>query len=596
MSVFGSLTNRIFLASALLAMLTIGLAIYLISVRLTRDAEGELERNLVESGRLLEQQHAVLAGQFLLAARLVADLPKLKAALDPQDAATVAPIAGDYQRQVGADLMLVTDRRGARLVGPASLSRPLDLPTVREGLAGRESAAFWSSPDGLMQVFTVPVSIDLQVPDLLGTLTVGFRLDDRRAEQFKRATGSDIAYVLDGRAVAATLPTAVRGQLASRAPDAGVTRTHLGTEDYLIARVPLVLPLHGPSGPEPVALVLRSRSSQLRSLRTVNTALLAAAALAIALATLLSYGVSRSITRPIATVTAAMREMATTGDLTRKIALREPARWQDEDARLLATTFNTLTDSIVRFQREAASRERLLALGRLSTVIAHEVRNPLMIIKAALRSLGPAAPEAEQRDAAADIDEQVGRLDRIVHDVLDFARPVTFELAPTDVARICREAAAAVQAGEPEGPAVTVRAAPLPLVTDGDRLRSALINLLANARHAVAARRRAEDRNGGVAIASSEDILLTASTHADGRMRISVVDRGTGIAPEHVPHVFEPYFTTKRAGTGIGLPIARNIIEGLGGTVTVRSEPGGTTIDIDLPVDAPGAAATAEHV
>ena len=66
--------------------------------------------------------------------------------------------------------------------------------------------------------------------------------------------------------------------------------------------------------------------------------------------------------------------------------------WQDEDARLLATTFNTLTDSIARFQREAAQKERLSSLGRLSTVIAHEVRNPLMIIKAALRSLRPERP------------------------------------------------------------------------------------------------------------------------------------------------------------------------------------------------------------
>ena len=84
-----------------------------------------------------------------------------------------------------------------------------------------------------------------------------------------------------------------------------------------------------------------------------------------------------------------MREVAATGDLTRKIALRGPARWDDEDARLLATTFNTLTDSIARFQREVAQKERLSSLGRLSTVIAHEVRNPLMIIKAALRTLRP---------------------------------------------------------------------------------------------------------------------------------------------------------------------------------------------------------------
>ena len=94
-----------------------------------------------------------------------------------------------------------------------------------------------------------------------------------------------------------------------------------------------------------------------------------------------------------------MREVAATGDLTRKIALRQSHRWDDEDARLLATTFNTLTDSIARFQREMSQKERLSSLGRLSTVIAHEVRNPLMIIKASLHSAPPAGRHRRRRCA-----------------------------------------------------------------------------------------------------------------------------------------------------------------------------------------------------
>src|SRR5205807_3092922 len=103
-----------------------------------------------------------------------------------------------------------------------------------------------------------------------------------------------------------------------------------------------------------------------------------------------------------------MRDVSATGDLTRKIVLRGGRRWDDEDARLMATTFNTLTDSIARFQREISQRERLLSLGRLSTVIAHEVRNPLMIIKAALHTLRqPDASASAVREVVADIDEEV---------------------------------------------------------------------------------------------------------------------------------------------------------------------------------------------
>src|ERR1019366_8480459 len=154
--------------------------------------------------------------------------------------------------------------------------------------------------------------------------------------------------------------------------------------------------------------------------------------------------VARTITRPLAAITDVMREVAATGALPRKIAVRHASRWDDEDARLLATTFNTLTDSIARFQREMSQKERLSALGRLSTVIAHEVRNPLMIIKASLHALRqPDVSAAALKEAIADIDEEVVRLNRVVNEVLDFARPIRFELGATDLNALCRESAAA---------------------------------------------------------------------------------------------------------------------------------------------------------
>ncbi len=125
-----------------------------------------------------------------------------------------------------------------------------------------------------------------------------------------------------------------------------------------------------------------------------------------------------------------MRQVAATGDLTRKLELTGARSWQDEDARLLATTFNTLTDSIAQFQREAAQRERLSSLGRMSTIVAHEIRNPLMIIKGALRQLTrEGATAGDIREAALDIDGETERLNRVVNEVLDFARPMRFDRA-----------------------------------------------------------------------------------------------------------------------------------------------------------------------
>jgi signal transduction histidine kinase len=313
-----------------------------------------------------------------------------------------------------------------------------------------------------------------------------------------------------------------------------------------------------------------------------------AAFAAVLLATVLSYGVARTVTRPLGAITNTMREVAATGDLTRKITLRGPAAFQDEDARLLAHTFNTLTDSIARFQREATQKDRLLSLGRLSTVIAHEVRNPLMIIKAALRGLRPEATPDEMREGVHDIDEEVVRLNRIVNDVLDFARPPVFSFELADISRLCQDAAeAASRVGD--GPAVVTDVPPpgLLVTTDVERLRTALVNILANARQAVAARDAAGDGHvrpepGG------PDVQLSVRPNGIGRVALRIADRGVGIRPEDLSQIFDPYFTTRRTGTGLGLPIARNIIEGLGGTLAVQSSGAGTIIDIELPDRPPG--------
>ena len=325
----------------------------------------------------------------------------------------------------------------------------------------------------------------------------------------------------------------------------------------------------------PVALILRSRTEQLAGLQAIHAGLVVTAIVAVILATLLSFAVARTITRPLAAITDVMREVARTGDLTRKIALFQSHRWDDEDARLLATTFNTLTDSIARFQREMSQKERLSSLGGLSTVIAHEIRNPLMIIKASLHALRQADVDAVTlREAVADIDDEVMRLNRIVNEVLDFARPIRFELAPTDLNALCSESAAAAEAS---GPGARIHLALerslAPVTTDAERLRIALVNMLVNARHAVAGRelalaastgtvhpvhtRRKPFLAGGAAGDAAHRSARRPASRSSSRIAAS------GIDPAICEHVFDPYFTTKRGGTGLGLPIAKNIVEGL---------------------------------
>ena len=123
MSLFSSLTNRIFFGSALLAVGSIAIAIYNVNVAVTRQAEEELRRGLDEAGTIIEEYRRVLVDHFTREARLIADLPRLKASVDTNDPTTVQPIAEEYQRQLTADLLLVTGRQGQTLAEVTSAER-----------------------------------------------------------------------------------------------------------------------------------------------------------------------------------------------------------------------------------------------------------------------------------------------------------------------------------------------------------------------------------------------------------------------------------------------------------------------------------------
>jgi len=556
-----SLRSRVFAATAVVAVLPTALALGLASRRVTQEAEAELLSSLREAARLVDQYHRERLEISAERASLVADLPKLKAAVAEADPRTAEPIARDYRDRVRSDVLVLADPGGRTLVSlGADAASWSGAPAPFREVGGR-----------LLETVEAPILLDLggEPPKLLGTLTLGFALDAAFAESLRALTGAHVAVAKDGRVFGSTLPRSHDAALLSAGE--GTTGLDLGGERHVARRVPL-----RPGAGSPFVVVLRSRAEALRPLHTLRAALFVAALVAVGLGLLLSWALARTVTRPLAALTDAMKEIAATGDLARRIGPGRP--WDDEDARLVARTFDALTGSIARFQREAALRDRLSALGRLSTVIAHEVRNPLMIIKGSLRSLqreGASAPEV--RESAVDIDRQVARLDRIVGDVLDFARPLRVEPAPVDVAALVHDAAGAVLDAE----ALRVRLALDPgvgtIVTDGERLRGVLANLVENARDGA----RAAGRTG-------DGIEIGGRRVDPGRLLLWVEDRGAGVAAADLPHVFEPYFTTKRTGTGLGLAIARKVVEALGGTIRMESREGeGTRVEIDLPATVP---------
>jgi signal transduction histidine kinase len=600
MRAVSSLTNRIFLACTAVAALSLGFAFAFVNARASREAEEELRRGLLEAGRLVDEHRATLTDTFARLAHLIADLPKLKAAVETGDPPTVQPLASEYAAQMKAAVLVLTSPKGEVLGAVGEPAADLAHAVAAVG-ATDELSTFLPHGRGLLQIVSVPLVLDGPLPAVLGRLSAGFLLDGALAAQFKRLTASEIAFGVDDRIVASTLPDDRRASAEAGLAARDITPVALGGEDFLVLARPLLAGDEaGPRAGGPGALILRSRTERLRFLNTIRNGLVAALVLTVIVATLASYGVARTMTRPLDTITTAMREMAATGDLTRRVPVKRRA-WDDEDARLLAATFNTMTESIARFQKEAAHRERLSSLGRLSTVIAHEIRNPLMIIKASLPSLRrDAATASERREAVADIEEETTRINRIVSEVLDFARPIRFELAEADLNEICRASAAAAWADAArEGVRLDLDDRIPPILTDGERLRTVLVNLLVNARHAVEAvalagtgtdggsfRLKPEATGSSSVRLQAEEVLL--QTRLSGsRVDVLIRDRGVGIAADDMAHIFDPFFTTRRAGTGLGLPIAKNIVEGLGGTISVTSRVGeGTDIHVDLPLEA----------
>ena len=373
---------------------------YRVNVAVTAQAENELQRGLEEAGTLARGiPRRPSFEHFTREARLVADVPNLKAAVDTKDPPTVQPIAEEYQRQLesrpvpGHRSVRPGARRGRAARRHAGRQCVLATRRFARACAGQGNRVAVAAR-GRRHPGRDGPELRLARPELFGTLTVGFSLDERRAGTFKRAdqqrdcvrrrrrvAGLDASARVqratwralvggDGVRIDPSRRRAIRRASAARCR---LQAAAAATADRAAAVA--------------TALILRSRTERLRFLNIVHRELAGTAFLAVLAATLLSYAVARTVTRPLGAITATMREMAATGDLTRKIALSPEPRWDDEDARLLAATFNSMTDSIARFQREAAQRERLSSLGRLSTVVAHEIRNPLMIIKTALRPL-----------------------------------------------------------------------------------------------------------------------------------------------------------------------------------------------------------------
>jgi two-component system, NtrC family, sensor histidine kinase HydH len=230
-------------------------------------------------------------------------------------------------------------------------------------------------------------------------------------------------------------------------------------------------------------------------------------------------------------------------------------------------------------------RERLAALGQMAAGLAHEIRNPLGSIKGAAQVLQPIGQESHDPGLTEFLDiivEEVDRLNKIVSQFLDYARPYRGDQKPLDVNDVVRKTVQLLEkeegAGKVEINANLVEGLPQ-VRADAEQLRQVFLNLCLNAIQAMS--------GGGRLQVSTSLRRSTRRGAAAAFLEVRFRDTGVGIPPGDLKSLFIPFFTTKDKGTGLGLPISQRIVENHGGTIEVRSQPGaGSTFTVLLPIEA----------
>jgi two-component system sensor histidine kinase HydH len=254
------------------------------------------------------------------------------------------------------------------------------------------------------------------------------------------------------------------------------------------------------------------------------------------------------------------------------------SRLEDDDGTSLGhiILFRDLTE-IQELKREVERTQRLASLGRLAAGIAHEIRNPLSSIKGFATYFMERYKDIPEDQKTAEIMvQEVERLNRVIGQLLEFARPMSVRKKSTSVQSVIQHSLKMIER-DAQAKDINIRmnlSSEIEEVSiDADRMNQVFLNLYLNGIEAM--------EEGGT---------LSVDLYPDeggGQIKISISDTGAGIKKEDLVHIFDPYFTTKPSGTGLGLAIVHKIIESHRGEVKVESEPGkGTTVTIILPFGA----------
>jgi signal transduction histidine kinase len=448
------------------------------------------------------------------------------------------------------------------VAAPAELRRWMaDREHVIHALALRalDGAVWWTVAESPAAAGVPAIVVDVDVHD--GAL--GSRIGTLEARLAAAALFGPATPRSAGVIIGAFDPASGRSLLPLAVDPALLTehRFALAGEEWLVRRRILGAPALHLVAAAPLTPFVRPLE---RVARTGTLLLMVVAATGVMLAMLLTGYLTRSL-RGLA----AAAEAVAAGDLEQRI----PVAGRDEVSRV-ATAFNTMTESLQRTMTELADKRALAAVGEFAASLAHEIRNPLTSVQLDMQMVEERLPmddtiaRATQERALAEI----RRLDRTVTGALRAARAGRMMEERVELLSVAlRAARAAAPVVEGAGATISLpdaQSAAVIVRGDADALEQVLLNIMLNAAHAVSPGGR----------------IVVSMTEAGGEAVLLVADDGAGIGEDELDRVFDPLYTTRSDGVGLGLAIARRLVEAHGGTITLTSTPGaGATARITLP-------------
>jgi len=569
------LRAKLTIAFALFAAAPLVAALWPVSRSLSEALDSEYRARLDQAARAVEGEYRRLAADAAAAAREAARSPEVDAlardrelpGFDPAEAASRAP---SWMQARGLDVLAVSDAEGVVLTSGHLPGRagdadpelrtlfeatpagtPLPRPVARataEGVESELAAVAWEPVPGTDPPLRV---------------TAGLALGPSFAERLAALTGGAVEVRTPGssRPLARAVAHASARELAGRLIGATRARTR-------------VIPIPSAAAHLATIEVTLPASGLARAQATVTLALLGALAAAAIAASLVGHLLARHVTQPLE----ALREGALRvagGALGTRVEARATG-----EVKVLVEAFNRMTADLAATTARAATAERVAAWREVARRLAHEVKNPLTPVAMSVETLRDAW--SRQRpdfgeifdEGTRAIGEEVRRLARIVDEFGRFARLPAPEMQQLAVEELVG-AALALYPEVQGGVRLTREIEPsLPMVcVDRDQLLQVLHNLV---------------RNGLEAVGGRGTVSVSARRDGDG-VAIAVSDDGPGIRQEDLPRVFEPYYTTKEAGTGLGLAVTERIVAEHGGRIEAASSPGqGATFTLWLPTAAPG--------